>query len=178
MQRRFSGALGEQTHLSFFLHSSFGVCFGLVVAHLFLCCLIVLCYRSSIIFEVFFFLGSLFLHECVDCHIIIILLILYFVVLLYLLYFIVYFSVYLLYIYCIFLCIFIVYFSVYFSVYLLYIGIFIYYNLITILYYINFINIILILLIHYQFLVCFNYDKCYFNLLYICSNNILTNYIL
>ena len=115
MQRRFSGALGEQTHLSFFLHSSFCVCvcFGLVVAHLFLCCLIVSCYRSSIIFEVFFFLGSLFLHECVDCHIIIILLILIFVVLLYLLYFIVYFSVYfseyLLYIslniYCIFLCI-------------------------------------------------------------------------
>ena len=54
MQRQFSGALGEQTHLSFFLHSSFCVCFGLVVAHLFLCCLIVSCYRSSIIFEVFF----------------------------------------------------------------------------------------------------------------------------
>ena len=56
MQRRFSGALGEQTHLSFFLHSFFCVCvcFGLVVAHLFLCCLIVSCYRSSIIFEVFF----------------------------------------------------------------------------------------------------------------------------
>ena len=46
MQRRFSGALGEQTHLSFFLHSSFCVCvcFGLVVAHLLLLIIIIIIY--------------------------------------------------------------------------------------------------------------------------------------